>query len=132
MYLRFKTQFINEDDKPNNGIFQAMRFMREHSLTHDEDEAMLKELTEWFDHNLTEPNWYTNEKRKYGVRAKAICWFIDSATVYIQKVHELIIILEKYDLIVERVTTKHPGTIVYKDEFQIAAIPFKSSKKKVL
>jgi hypothetical protein len=131
MYLRFKTQFINEDDRPNTGIFQAMKFIREHHLTDDEDEALLKELTKWFNDNLEEPNWYSDEKREYGVTAKAVCWFKDSAKVFIQKIHELIVILEKYDLILERVTTQHPGTIVYSDEFQIVAIPFKSERKKV-
>jgi hypothetical protein len=131
MYLRFKTQFINKDDKPNTGIFQAMRFIREHHLTDDVDETMLKELTKWFIDNLPEPHWYTNEKREYGVRAKAVCWFKDSAKIFIQKIHELIIILEKYDLIVERITTQDPGYIVYSDEFQIVAIPFKSERKRV-
>ena len=82
-----------------------MKFVREHKLTLDEDELKLKEL---------------------------YLWFKDSAKEHILKIHDSILILEKYNLIVERVTSKNPGTIVYEDEFQISVIPFRSYRKRVI
>ncbi len=45
---------------------------------------------------------------------------------------ELIEILEKYDLIVERLISKNPGYIVYEDEYQVSAVPFKANRYKVV
>jgi len=129
LYLRFITRFINEEDKPQTGIFNAMGFIRDHKSTLDEDELILKDLYVWFKNHLDVPHWYINEDREYGVRSKAFSWFKDSAREHILKINDSIIVLEKYNLIVERVTSKNPGTIVYEDEFQIAAIPFKWQHK---
>ena len=45
---------------------------------------------------------------------------------------ELAEILERYDFVVERLTTRNPGYIIYEDDHQISAIPFKSDRNKVL
>jgi hypothetical protein len=130
LYLRFITQFINEVDKPEVGVFNAMHFIWEHRLTKDDDEAKLKELYAWFKSHLNAPPWFTNPKG-YPHESKALSWFKDSSKEHILKMHEVMQVLEKYDIIVERLTSKAiPGTIVYEDEFQISAVPWGGFRKK--
>jgi hypothetical protein len=40
--------------------------------------------------------------------------------------------LERYDFIIERLNIRNPGYIVYEDDHQVSAIPFKTERNKVL
>jgi hypothetical protein len=131
VYIRFITQFINERGQNKTGLFQAMGFIRDHSLTDDEDESKLKGLTSWFEENLDAPKWFANPVGRRH-ETKSLSWFKDTAKEHILKVNELIEILEKYDLIIERVTSKDLGHKVYEDEFQVSAEPLKSHRKRVI
>ncbi len=137
MYLRFITQFINKDGQIETGLFQALGFIRDdYQLTHDDDERKLSVLSAWFKDNLIIPEVLTNKNTHHNIgkyhEFNLLSWFKDSAKEHIIKVNEIIEILDKYDLIVERVTCKYPGIIVYQDEFQVCAHPLKSEKKRVL
>jgi uncharacterized protein YqgQ len=46
--------------------------------------------------------------------------------------YELKQILDSYGIIVEIVRRKDPGYIVYEDEYQIAAIPYRQDREKVI
>ena len=123
MYLRFITQFINEENKRETGLFNALEFVQYHELTTDEYEVTLKELYTWFKQNLDAPGWFAKPQGRWHEN-KARSWFKDSAKEHIQKVQEIIEILEKYNIVVERITSKTaPGHIVFQDEFQISAVP---------
>lgn len=131
MYIRFITQFINEEGQNKTGLFQAMGFIREHPLTDEKDESKLRDLTSWFEENLNAPEWFANPVgRRYETRS--LSWFKDTAKEHILMVNELIEILERYDLIIERVTSKDLGHKVYQDEFQVLAEPLKSYRKRVI
>ncbi|HEY2581899.1 MAG TPA: hypothetical protein VGI43_08835 [Mucilaginibacter sp.] len=131
MYIRFITQFVNEDGEAETGIFRALRHFRELSLTQDIDIKKLNALNNWFNGYLDEPTWFSNAGNK-NAAAISLSWFKDTAKEHLLKVNELIEVLEKYDLIVERITTKNPGYVVYEDEYQVSAIPFKADRKKTL
>jgi hypothetical protein len=132
VYLRFTTQFINADNKTQTGIFHAAEFLRDHPSTLVEDEKKLWDLYEWFKKHLDVPKHFHAETKTYGWEGKSLSWFKDSAKEHIIRIREIIIILEKYDLVVERIGTKSPGRIVYEDEFQISAIPFNTNRKRLL
>ncbi|MGZ3749848.1 MAG: hypothetical protein ACXVIY_00780, partial [Mucilaginibacter sp.] len=129
MYIRFITQFINEDNEPETGIFHALRFVAEHSLTQDEDANQLKTLNKWFSVNLAKPDRFSNASRPHA-EAIALSWYKDSAKEHIRLTYDIIALLEKYHLVVERVATKNPGYIIYEDEYQVSAVPFRTDRKK--
>ncbi|MBS1532196.1 MAG: hypothetical protein JSU01_17975 [Bacteroidetes bacterium] len=131
MYLRFITQFINEYDEPETGVFQALRFIREHPSTSDEDVHTLKSLKDWFNANLEAPDRFSNASNK-NPAAISLSWFKDSAKEHIKKIYEIREVLDKYAIVVEVVTTKNPGYIVYEDDYQVSAVPFKTDRKKVI
>ena len=132
MYLRFITQFINPYNESETGIFMALKYVRDdYPFAQDDDILKLKLLTGWFNECLDKPTKFSNATNKSPAKV-SLSWFKDSAKEHIQKIHELIEILERYDFIVDRITTQNPGYIVYEDEFQVSAIPFKAHRNKVI
>lgn len=130
MYIRFTTKFVNEYGETHTGIFSALRFIREWSLTQDEDVNKLKDLRDWFNANLEAPDRFSNATNK-NPAAISLSWFKDSSKEHIKKIYEIRYILEKYGIMIEVLTTKNPGYIIYEDEHQVSAIPFRNDRKKV-
>lgn len=132
MYLRFTTLFTNPYGEMETGIFMALKYLRDdYSLTNDEDIIKLKELTGWFNKNLEKPDRLSNGTSKYNADT-SLSWFKDTANDHLKKMQDFIKIAEKYDLLIERITSKNPGYIVYEDKFQVSAVPFRSNRNKVI
>lgn len=132
MYLRFTAQFINPYGELETGIFMALKYLRDdHSLTKDEDIKKLKELSGWFNQNLEKPARFSKGTSKLNANV-SLSWFKDSAKEHINRIQYLIEIAERYDILIERIASKNPGYIVFEDEYQVSAVPFKSDRKKVI
>jgi len=132
MYLRFTTQFINPYGESETGIFMALKYLRDdHSLTTDDDIIGLKALSAWFNRNLEKPTRFSKGTSKKNADV-SLSWFKDSAKEHIKKMQEFIEIAEKYHITIERIASKNPGYIVFEDEYQISAVPFKSDRKRVV
>jgi hypothetical protein len=130
VYVRFITSFVNEAGEIETGIFNALAFIRDHSLTIDDDVNKLTVLMKWFNRYLAKPDRFSNSGNK-NPAAIALSWFKDTAKTDIQKIFDLKEILLKYEIVIEMVTSKKPGYIVYEDKHQVSAIPFKSDRKQV-
>jgi hypothetical protein len=131
VYLRFTTEFTNEYDEIHTGIFSALRFVREYAFTQDDDVFKLKELQKWFNNNLEAPDRFSNAKNN-NPASISLSWFKDSAKNHIKKIYEIREVLYKYGIVIEAVTAKNPGYIIYEDDYQVSAIPFKTDRKKVI
>jgi hypothetical protein len=88
-------------------------------------------LNGWFNGNLGKPDRFSNANRHHPAHI-SLSWFKDTAKEHIRNVHFIMEILEKYHLVIDIVTSKNPGYIVYEDEYQISAIPFKKDRKRVM
>jgi len=130
MYIRFITQFVDQKGEATHGIFNAIDYIIDNALTQNEDVIRLKEIRKWFGTYLKKPDRFSNSGNK-NPAAISLSWFKDSAKVDIEKMYEVKAILANYDLLVEQVASKTPGYIVYEDEHQISAIPFKADAKRV-
>lgn len=130
MYIRFTTEFVNEYGENHTGLFSALRFVRESSLTSDEDVKTLTELRDWFNNNLDAPDKFSNAKNK-NPESISLSWFKDTAKEHIKKVYDIREVLYHYGIVIEVTTTKKTGYIIYDDDYQVSAIPFKSDRNKV-
>ena len=85
------------------------------------------DLVRWFDEQLREPSRLARSRNS---RAKkvAISWFKESATEHIQRMRDLVAMLQAHGVAVEVVRTERPGYIVYEDDHQIAAEPFRDAR----
>ncbi|MBT5185289.1 MAG: hypothetical protein HOH19_08005 [Kordiimonadaceae bacterium] len=127
-YLRFVIYAIDENSLVEQGIFAAMGMLEENNVLYPYEEKLQKELSKWFGKNLVVPGVIRN---KYGsVTPKAISWFKDSAQKHISKMRSYAQILENHEYRVKQIKTDRPGKIIYEDDHQISAIPFKDTFNK--
>jgi hypothetical protein len=111
------------------GVFQEAFRLRNAGHLPEYEEAVLRELLEWFNSNLPKPHKFTNSKPPYYRKEnKAISWFKHTATEHIAKVRQIMAILENHGIHTEMIATDRPGYVVYEDADQIVAVPFSDSR----
>jgi len=119
-YVRFVIGRKDEDSNVEQGIFQAVaRALEWHDITgSDADE--LNELRAWFNENLEKPTSFGRDKLRLG-----ICWFKTDANEHISRIWEMVRILERHGVYVKKIRTDRPGYLIYEDEWQLVAEPFR-------
>jgi hypothetical protein len=127
MYIRFITEFKNEFDEIETGVFHAAAYLRRSHIIYDYDKKHLTEIRDWFNSNLDAPNRFSKAKRKNAADV-SLSWFKASAIDHLKKMYELKEIIEKYDLFITVLKRENPGYIVYQDEFQVSTVPHKKDK----
>ncbi len=117
--MRFKTSFVDSYQNTRYGVFQAAYHLLHSSDMYLYDEERLKEVWKWFRNNLLAPDVFKQSKRE----VNAICWYKPDAKEHLQKMYEMIHILELYGYHVWQIKCHNPGYIVYEDDEQVAVIP---------
>lgn len=119
-YVRFVIGRKDENSHVEQGIFQAAsRALEWHNIAgSDADE--LNELREWFSENLERPTAFGRDRLRLG-----ICWFKTGATEHISRIWEMVRILERNGIYVKKIRTNQPGYVIYEDEWQLVAEPFR-------
>jgi len=119
-YVRFVIGRKDEDSHVEQGIFQASSRALEWDQITDSDADELYEIRAWFNHNLEKPTAFGRDKLQRG-----ICWFKTGATQHIARIWEMVKILERNGIYVKKIRTDKPGYMIYEDEWQIVAEPFR-------
>ena len=119
-YIRFVVGSKDEDSHVEQGIFQAAALALEWRDITGSDADELNELRAWFSNNLEKPESFGRGKLRLG-----ICWFKTSASQYISRICEMVSILERNGIYVKKIKTEKPGYLIYEDEWQIVAEPFR-------
>lgn len=128
MYIRFEVYEKDDVSGREKGLFQAMGSLQDAGELFEYEEHLQKEIYQWFGKNLKVPR-AQSAGSGYHAKPRAISWFKTCATEHIEKMRQYAQILESHDVQVTQVTTERPGSIVYEDEHQIAAIPFSDTFK---
>ena len=119
-YIRFVIGRKDEDSQVEQGIFQAAALALEwHNIT-GADAEELNELRAWFSSNLEKPTSFGRDKLRLG-----ICWFKAESTGHISRIWEIVRILERNGIYVKKIRTDKPGYVIYEDEWQLVAEPFR-------
>ena len=85
--------------------------------------ALRREL-DWFNDELPVP-------RRFHVRARrvwwsdGVCWFRDDAREMLAHMHALVSLVEEIGVPVTRSWTRDPGQLLYRDRWQVVAMPEK-------
>ena len=124
MYLRFVVLRLDETSQVEQGVFMAMDDLRDSNGLYPYEVELEAEIFKWFNKNLKVPNEITD---KYGFGTRAISWFKCDAHEYIDRMRSFVQILDNHGYKVKQITTDRPGKIVYEDDYQIAAKPFKDT-----
>lgn len=119
-YIRFVIPHHDEDSHVEQGVFQAAARALEWEQITGSDADELNELRRWFSENLEKPASFSRGKLSLG-----ICWFKVESTQHISRMFEMCRILERNGIRVKRIRTDKPGYVVYEDEWQLVAEPFR-------
>lgn len=89
----------------------------------------MKKVLVWFADNLAVPSRFNKSKSKgyYRKTPKGISWFRDDSNICILKAFELKALIEEAGIPIALIRTDKPGYIVYEDDHQIVAEPFKDT-----
>jgi hypothetical protein len=66
--------------------------------------------------------------RRPGARGAAVCWFKAGAAWQIALAREVCALLAQHDVASRMLRTDRPGYIVYEDDAQVAAEPFRAGR----
>jgi hypothetical protein len=119
-YLRFVIGRKDEESHVEQGIFQAAAQALEWQHITGADADELKELRAWFSENLEKPHSFGRDKLRLG-----ICWFKTSSAEHISRIWEMVQVLERNGIYVKKIRTDKPGYVIYEDEWQLVAEPFR-------
>jgi hypothetical protein len=120
-YIRFVVGHKDEDSHVDRGIFHAAGQALEWRNITGPDAEELNALESWFGANLVEPTSFGRDKLRLG-----ICWFKTGATEHISRIWEMVNILERHGIYLKKIRTDRPGYVIYEDEWQLVAEPFRS------
>ena len=123
-FVRFVTY---EKDKVTGlpvGFFQAAYDLFYDGSIPSADVVEIKRHLDWFREYLDKPDRFARSRNRHE-HGKALSWFKPAAEEHIDKARSLLVLLERYGVASEMLTTARPGAVVYEDDWQIAAIPFK-------
>ncbi len=119
-YIRFVIAQKDDDSHVEQGIFQATAIALERQTILGSDADDLNELRAWFGENLEKPTSFGRNKLQLG-----ICWFKPESTEHIARIWHMVRILERNGIYVKKLRTGKPGYVIYEDEWQLVAEPFR-------
>jgi hypothetical protein len=119
-YVRFVVSHKDEDSHVEQGIFQAASRALEWRQITGADADELREVREWFSQNLEKPSTFGRGKLSLG-----ICWFKASADEHISRIYTMVRILERNGISIKKIKTDKPGYVIYEDDWQLVAEPFR-------
>lgn len=124
MYVRFHAPWREVRRGVSHGLFGPAGW-----CARDPDaggvlrEAIGREL-DWFNEHLPVPRYrhfLVRSRRRW--RSDGICWFLGDGGEMITHAHLLARLLHECGVPVTKVVTHRPGTILYRDAYQIVAKP---------
>jgi hypothetical protein len=131
MLLRFVLPKAHPDTGVEEGVFDAAHDLCEGSLISAWDRHALQGLLSWFDANLATPERFNSSKSKgnYRRNTAGVSWFKPAAIEHIAKMRAVVAILEENGYRVSQITTERPGYVVFEDDHQVVAEPFRGERK---
>jgi hypothetical protein len=128
-FLRFIVTGLHRESGVEDGLFGPAYRLRDDSALGEAERQTLAETLAWFEKNLKTPDRFnrTRSKGYYRRNTKGIAWFRDTARECLSRMHVLKRILESHGRAVTVVHETHVGYVVYEDEQQVVAEPFRES-----
>jgi hypothetical protein len=128
--VRFVLLRSHPDTGVEDGIFSIAYQLRDKTLAPVHDRELLEGLLSWFSVNLQIPERFNRTKSKgyYRKKTAGVSWLKPTAFEHIAKMRALVAVIEKNGHHVSQVTTDRPGYVVFEDDYQIVAEPFRGEK----
>lgn len=120
MYLRFVEGTDSQDLRWLTGIITMARELRDENVLEPYQALIVEDAFAWFNDHVPCPPFSGNrESGKWS--SDAVAWFRPDATEAIQKMWDLVAVLQDHGRPVRVLRTNSPGLIVYRDDYQVVA-----------
>ena len=123
MFLRFVVKKQDRDSRSFSGLFTEAYALREARDLEAHEDAQLGRFLTWMKENLQDPPCLAEPGND-----RAICWFKDTARTPLEKAWEAVSLLREQGVPIEMIKSEDPGTIIYEDDWQVAAKPRKKNR----
>lgn len=124
-FVRFVVAQRDARSDEQTGVFTALYALEREGELAPHELEWFRTIEEWFNNHLKRPDRLTWSSRP-NAPERAITWLKLSATDHVSRMRELVTLLDQKDLPVQELRTQKPGYVVYEDEYQVTAIPFRS------
>ncbi len=128
MYVRFISPQRIKGRRGYYGIFQAALDVVYDDATPYHFYLPLRELLDWFNDHLPCPDngsfTVRSRKRRQPV---GICWFRGDAAEMVGNAHLMAAMLKECDIPISQIATRNPGQLLYRDDYQVVAKPYKET-----
>ena len=125
MYFRFVVAERHPVSQEPIGLFSRAWELEESGALAPWQTKWWRDTAAWFARSLPEPERAARSRRPNAPN-RAVFWFKATAREHLTRMREVAALLEQHDIRTEILQTERPGYIVYEDEFQVAAEPFRS------
>jgi hypothetical protein len=126
MYIRFAIEHMNPDSHRRDGLFRGAWRLEEQCDLALHEISELENIYSWFNQHLPRPRRLARSARP-SAHHRAICWFKPTAHDHIRQMYRLARLFRQHGIAVTILTTRRPGYIVYQDDAQIVAEPFRDT-----
>ena len=116
MYFRFQTGMRCRQTGRSLGIFRAAGRLEDEKKAQSYLVESLSQTLAWFNKNLPVP-------RHDSIPKRSLFWFDASNPESMNRIWDLVIWLRICDVFVTEIKCRDPGSIVYRDDMQVAAKP---------
>jgi hypothetical protein len=122
MFVRVATTQTDWNSYQNEGVFQRAYDLYHSGKLEPDDASRLEDVLNWFERNLPLPD-------RSKIHPRAIFWFKPAAGEPARRIWQLAARVKKHEATVQLLKTRRPGYILYEDDFQVAAVPFRDTFK---
>ena len=116
MYFRFQTSIRCRQTGRALGIFRTAGRLEDEGRVESYLIDSLRQTTAWFNKNLPVP-------RHDSIDPRSLFWFDARNPESMNRIWDLVIWLRICDVHVTEIKCRDPGSIVYRDDLQVAAMP---------
>lgn len=129
-FLRFIVEEIDPDSGVAVGLFHCAYKLRDSIDVPEDDRKILREHLAWFEDRLPQPRRFNRTKSKgyYRRKTKGISWFRETAKEHLARMEAVRRIAEALGHSVRLIREERVGYVVYEDEYQVVAEPFKETR----
>jgi hypothetical protein len=117
--VRFLRFAIDHPGIGKVGLFRSADVLEEDCDFTPAVNSQLRSILNWFNENLPAPDHLPK---------RAVCWFRSDATESLRRIRDLVELYRQADRFVWMQVARNPGRVVYRDAYQVAAVPYRDRR----
>ncbi|HEY1506516.1 MAG TPA: hypothetical protein VGF92_19595 [Stellaceae bacterium] len=121
--IRFVTEGQHAPSGHRTGVFQAAYQLWRSNTLIEPARSELRALLDWFKDNLPQPDRLVPSQSPHAAET-ATAWIRESASRHLTELRRLAAIVGDTGIAVKELQTTRPGQVVYRDAYQVVALPF--------